>query len=132
MEPDMPAFRYVELKNPHQDALSDAELERLFAERTWDRLASMDFSSIGKENVKAIGDLTVIGAYLLALEHQDARQICELLMKSDLLTRSGVNFGECKFGKPKFLTNGDSSLFGQFRQQHPELAQRITKSISDQ
>jgi hypothetical protein len=131
MEQDMPAFRYVELKSPDQDALTDSELERLFAERTSDRLALIDFAPAGREYLKAIGDLTVIGAYIFALEQQRARQICDRLMKSDLLTRSDVNLGECTFQKPKYLTNRNRGLFGQFKKQHPEIALQITESVGE-
>jgi hypothetical protein len=129
MEQDLPAFWYIELKTPDQSRLSDTEWHGLFADRTSDRLASIDFAPIGNEYLKAIGDLIVIGAYIFALEHQDARKICELLIKSDLLTRSEVTLGECTFQKPKYLTSRDSGLFGQFKKQYPEIALRIVTSV---
>jgi len=129
MEQDMPAFRYVEIKTPDGDTLTDRELDGVFAMRTSDRIALIDFAPLGKEYLRAIGDLSLIGAYIFVLEDKDARQICELLMKSDLLTSSNVKLGECSFRKPRFLTTRDSSLFGQFKELHPELAQQITKSV---
>ena len=129
LEQDMPAFWYVELKSKDQDTLTDSEWERLFAERTSDRLALIDFAPAGREYLKTVGDLTVIGAYIFALEHQRARQICDRLTKSDLLTGPDVHLGECTFRKPKYLTKRSSSLFAQFEQQHPQLAKRITDSV---
>ena len=127
----MPAFQYVELRTPDQSTLSDTEWDGFFADRTSDRLASVDFAPIAKKYLKAIGDLTLIGAYLFALEHQEARQICELLIKSHLLTRSDVKLGECTFQKPKCLASRNSGLFRQFKKQHPEIALRITTSIGE-